>query len=79
MEISAALKRLRDARGLTQGELAARAGLSQGYIAKLEPSNRPGHHKASHQTNPSLAVLTQLAMGLGITVEHFIRESRRSQ
>ena len=78
MEISAALKRLREARGLTQVELAARAGLSQGYIAKLEPSNRPGQHKASHQTNPSLAVLTQLALGLGITVEHFIRESRRS-
>ncbi len=78
MEISAALKRLREARGLTQTELAERAGLSQGYIAKLEPANRPGAYKASHQTNPSLAVLTQLAQGLGMTVEHFIRESRRS-
>jgi transcriptional regulator with XRE-family HTH domain len=79
MEIGAALKRLREARGLTQAELATRAGLSQGYIAKLEPSNRPGQHKSSHQTNPSLAVLTQLAQGLGITIEHLLRESRRSE
>jgi transcriptional regulator with XRE-family HTH domain len=79
MEIGAALKRLREARGLTQTELAVRAGLSQGYIAKLEPPNRPGQHKASHQTNPSLTVLTQLATGLGITVEHLLRESRRSE
>ena len=78
MEIGSALQRLREARGLTQTELAQRAGLSQGYIAKLEPSNRPGQHKASHQTNPSLAVLTQLAAGLGITVEILLRESRRS-
>ena len=79
MEISAALKRLREARGLTQTDLAERAGLSQGYIAKLEPPTRPGQYKASHQTNPSLAVLTQLAMGLGISVEHLLRESRRSE
>ena len=79
MEIAVALKRLREARGLTQTELAERAGLSQGYIAKLEPTNRPGQYKASHQTNPSLAVLTQLAQGLGITVEHLLRESRRTE
>ena len=79
MEIGSALKRLREARRLTQTELAHRAGLSQGYIAKLEPPNRPGEYKASHQTNPSLAVLTQLAQGLGITVEHLLRESRRAE
>ena len=78
MDIAAALQRLREARRLTQAELAQRAGLSQGYIAKLEPATRPGQYKASHQTNPSLAVLTQLAMGLGITVEHLLKESRRS-
>ena len=78
MDLAVALKRLREARRLTQAELAQRAGLSQGYIAKLEPTNRPGQYKASHQTNPSLAVLTQLAMGLGITVEHLLKESRRS-
>jgi transcriptional regulator with XRE-family HTH domain len=79
MEIGAALKRLREARGLTQTELAVRAGLSQGYIAKLEPPNRPGQYKSSHQGNPSLTVLTQLAAGLGISVEHLLRESRRTE
>ncbi len=79
MDFPAALKRLRETRGLTQAELAQQAGLSQGYIAKLEPANRPHQYKASHQTNPSLAVLTQLAQGLGITIEHLLRESRRSE
>ncbi len=79
MDLAAALQRLRAARRLTQAELAQRAGLSQGYIAKLEPPNRPGEYKVSHQTNPSLAVLTQLAQGLGITVEHLLRESRRTE
>lgn len=79
MEIAGALKRLREARRLTQTELAERAGLSQGYIAKLEPPNRPGEYKASHQTNPSLAVLTQLAQGLNISIEHLLKESRRSE
>ena len=78
MDIGAALKRLREARGLTQTDLALRAGVSQGYIAKLEPTNRPGQHKSSHQRNPSLQVLTQLAEGLEISVEHLLRESRRS-
>ena len=79
MDLAVALKRLREARRLTQAELAQRAGLSQGYIAKLEPSNRPDQYKSSHQTNPSLAVLTQLAQGLGITIEHLLRESRRTE
>ena len=59
-------------------ELAQRAGLSQGYIAKLEPPTRAGQYKASHQTNPSLAVLTKLAEGLGMTVEHLLRVVRGS-
>jgi transcriptional regulator with XRE-family HTH domain len=78
MDLGAALKRLREARGLTQVELAARAGLSQGYIAKLEPPNRPDAHKSSRQTNPSLAVLGQLAEALEVSLEQLLREGRRS-
>ena len=62
------LKEMREARGLTQEELAKRSGVSQGYIAKLEPSSRPGRKKSSRQVNPSIATLKKLARALGVPV-----------
>ncbi len=79
MDIGAALKRLRERRGWTQRDLAAQSGLSQSYIAKLEPPNRPGEYKSSRQINPSLAVLGQLAEAFGIPIEQLLRESRRAE
>jgi transcriptional regulator with XRE-family HTH domain len=51
------IKRLREARELTQDELAARAKLSRIYIAKLE---------AGERLSPSLPALERIARALGV-------------
>ena len=53
--MSKQIKKLRKARGLTQVELAARAGTTQAYIAALEKGVRK---------NPSLHLLRELAKAL---------------
>jgi transcriptional regulator with XRE-family HTH domain len=52
------LRRLRQARGWTQADLAKRAKVVQPYIAQLERGTR----------TPSLAVLRRLARALGVPV-----------
>jgi transcriptional regulator with XRE-family HTH domain len=66
------IKDLRERRGMTQEELAKRAGVSQGYIAKLEPSSRPGKAKTVRKTNPSLPTLKRLARALGVPVTELL-------
>jgi len=51
------IRRLRLRRGLTQAELARRAGLSWIYIAKLEGGDR---------VSPSLPALERIARALGV-------------
>ena len=53
------VRRMRETRGMNQGEVAKRARLSQGYVSKLE---------AGAQRNPSVAVLKRLAKALGVPV-----------
>jgi transcriptional regulator with XRE-family HTH domain len=57
---------------MTQEELARRAGVSQGYIAKLEPSNRSGRSKTVRKSNPSVAILKRLARALGVPVTELL-------
>ena len=57
------LKQFRKARGLTQGELAAKVGLSLGYIARLEI----GMH------DPPLSTLAKLARALRVTVAELVQ------
>jgi transcriptional regulator with XRE-family HTH domain len=52
------LKALREARGLTQEELAKKAGISRGYLARLET----GRH------DPHLSRLRKLAKILKVKV-----------
>ena len=66
------IKELRERRGMTQEELARRAGVSQGYVAKLEPPSRPGRRKTVRQTNPSLDVLKRLARAFGVPVTELL-------
>lgn len=50
------LKNLRTAKGLTQEELAFRAGMNVTYLSDLERG----------RNNPSLAMMVDLARGLGV-------------
>ena len=57
------LKRLREQRGLTQEQLATRAGVSHGYLARLEL----GMH------DPSLSTLARLAKALKVSVAELVK------
>jgi transcriptional regulator with XRE-family HTH domain len=52
------LKTLRESKGLTQEQLAKRAGISRAYLARLET----GRH------DPHLSRLRKLAKALGVKV-----------
>jgi len=62
------LRRLRDARGLTQAALAERAGLSRIFIAKVEAGDRL----------PSWPTFDRLARLLGARVEVRLVRQRRA-
>ena len=61
--LGAAVRRLRQARQLTQVQLATRARVSQGYLAALE---------GGLKSNPSLATLLRLAKALGVPVTELL-------
>ncbi len=56
------IKQLREAEGITQEDLAKKAGLSLGYIGRLEI----GRH------DPSLSTLVKLAKALKVKVERLL-------
>jgi transcriptional regulator with XRE-family HTH domain len=53
------LRELREAKGLTQVELAGKAKVERTYLTKLETGAK---------VNPSLAILKRLAKALGLPV-----------
>ncbi len=57
------LKRLREARGLTQADLAKRAGLHRVYVTQLE---------IGVKTNPTLDTLQRLAKALRIPIPELL-------
>ncbi len=59
----ARLKELRESQGLTQPDLAGRAGLTKAGIANLEQGRR----------EPSWATVQALAAALGVSCEEFTR------
>jgi DNA-binding XRE family transcriptional regulator len=60
-DLSFNLWRLREERGWTQQQLAARAGIKQPRIAEIERGD----------ANPTLLTLSRLAIALGVRVERF--------
>lgn len=58
------LRELREAKGLTQVQLAKKADLTQPYLAQLE---------AGVRKNPSLAILKRLAKALGVPVTRLVK------
>ena len=63
MRLGEKIQRLRTARGLTQTELAERAGVSQAIISRLES-------KVRHNVNAD--VLKGLAKALGCTTDYLV-------
>jgi transcriptional regulator with XRE-family HTH domain len=59
-----AVRRRREAAGLSQEELAERAGLSRNYVGMVERG----------ESNPTLLVLHGLAAALGTTMTALVRE-----
>jgi len=56
------LKKIRQAKGLTQDELATKAGISRAYVARLEM----GRH------DPHLSRLRKLAQALGVKISALV-------
>ena len=56
--------RLRRAKGLTQEEVAARSGFTQGYLSDLEAGRR----------NPTIVSLFELAQALGVEVVELVAD-----
>src|SRR6187397_1299717 len=68
------VRRLRIQAGLTQAELAARAGVTVETIARLE---RVLRGRLSANANPSLETLVRLASALGVEVSELLSEPSR--
>jgi transcriptional regulator with XRE-family HTH domain len=61
--LSTVIRRLREARGLTQAEVAERANVKKQYVTMLERGARK---------NPSLPVLKRIAKALGVPVTELL-------
>lgn len=68
------VKQLRLEAGLTQAELAARAGVTVETVARLE---RVLRGRSSANSNPSLETLVRLAGALGVEVAELLSEPSR--
>ena len=55
-----------------RSDICRHGDVSQGYIAKLEPSNRTGKSKTVRKNNPSVAILKRLARVLGVPVTELL-------
>jgi len=58
------IQKLREEQGMSQRDLAARAKVTQGYIAQLETGLKK---------NPSLPVLRRLAKALGVPLAELVQ------
>jgi transcriptional regulator with XRE-family HTH domain len=62
-KLKTVLRKLREERGLSQAQLAAKANVTDAYVAQLETGKK---------TNPSLDVLKRLARALGVPVTELL-------
>lgn len=64
----AGLKALRQSNQLTQEQFAYHAGITKNQVQLLEAGKGSGKAGSDSPANPTLATLTGLASGLGMTV-----------
>jgi transcriptional regulator with XRE-family HTH domain len=62
-KLGAVLKQIREAKGLSQLDLAKRAKVSQGYLSDLE---------ARQKKNPGIETLRKIAKALGVPVTELL-------
>jgi transcriptional regulator with XRE-family HTH domain len=62
-KLGAMLKQIREAKGLSQLDLAKRAKVSQGYLSDLE---------ARQKKNPGIETLRKIAKALGVPVTELL-------
>jgi transcriptional regulator with XRE-family HTH domain len=60
--VAARIKALRQRRGMTQEELAEKAGIGRSYLARLETARQ----------DPTLSTLEKLAKALGVKVAKLV-------
>ena len=58
------IQQLREAQGMTQRDLAGKAGVTQAYVAQLEGGTKK---------NPSLEILKRIAKALGVPVTELLK------
>ena len=57
------LKRIRIAKGISQGEIGRILGVDKGFISNIE----------NGKTNPTLATITKLAKALGVSSDELLK------
>ena len=62
------LRELREARGLTQGQLAVKSGVGQSHISRLEAGQRP---------NAKVSTVARLAHALGVGIDDLLASPRK--
>jgi len=61
------IKKIREARGLTQEQLSKMVNVSRPYLADIE---------RGFKRNPSFALLERIAQALGVTVNDLLEEQK---
>lgn len=69
IEVAERIKKLREARKLSQNALAYQAGVSPTYIYQLERGEK----------SPTVEYLDHICWGLGVTLEEFFRTKDKSE
>lgn len=69
MDLGEKIKRMRNQKGLTQGELADRCELTKGYISQLE----------NNLNSPSIATLADILVALGSNLSEFFSEEKEEK
>lgn len=57
------LKRIRSAKGITQGDIVRKLGLGRGFISNIE----------NGKANPTLSTITKIAKAIGVSVGELMK------
>jgi transcriptional regulator with XRE-family HTH domain len=57
------LKRIRTAKGISQGEIGRILGVDKGFVSNIE----------NGKTNPTLATIAKIARAVGVSIEDLIK------